>query len=85
MNHVDTNKTLREKARWELDKNATNYFEQILEAIPHETTSVRPLTCNPQNQPSKTNKKSWTLLEKQGPTHKSRSSMDPNVSVFADQ
>ena len=29
---------------WQLHKNATNYFEQILETTHHETIVVRPLT-----------------------------------------
>ena len=33
-----------EKARWELHKDAVCCFEQILEAAPHKTAIVRPLT-----------------------------------------
>ena len=32
--------THKEKSTWELHKNATSYFEQILETTPHETTAV---------------------------------------------
>ena len=46
MQHTDTEKVYREKARQELHKNAMSYIEQILEASPHETTAVRPLTSN---------------------------------------
>ena len=42
MYHMDTDKTLREKAWRELHKTATNYIEQILEATPFETTVVSP-------------------------------------------
>ena len=44
MRHLDADKTNREKPWWELQKNATSYFEQILDAILPETTTVRPLT-----------------------------------------
>ena len=40
---MDANKTLREKARWELHKIATSYFEPTQETTPHETTAVWPL------------------------------------------
>ena len=43
---MDAENTYREKARRELHKNATSYIEQILEAAPHETTTVRPLTSH---------------------------------------
>ena len=35
-----------EKARWELHKNATCCFEQILEATPNKTAAVQPLTSH---------------------------------------
>ena len=34
--HIDANKMLREKGRYVLDKKATSYLEQILEATTHE-------------------------------------------------
>ena len=37
---MDVNKMHREKAKLELYKNTTNYFEQILEATPHKTTAL---------------------------------------------
>ena len=42
---MDTNKMHREKARWELCKNAMSYFEQILET-PRKTAVVWPLTSH---------------------------------------
>ena len=60
--HVGANKTST-KARWELSKNAMTYLEQILEATPDETTTIRPLR---KNYPSKTNQTCGPLLEKQG-------------------
>ena len=70
MHQVDANKTHGEKARWELRKNATSYFERIPKATPHITTSIRPLTSHLKNHPSKTNQTRGTMLEKHGRTHK---------------
>ena len=44
MHYIDVDKTHKEKARREMHKNSTSYIEQILEATPHETTVVSPLT-----------------------------------------
>ena len=68
-------------------KYATSYIEQILEAIPHETKAVLPLTTHLQNYPSKTNKTRGTPLEKQGRTCKWRSIMIILIvmQVLADQ
>ena len=44
MHHVDANKIHEEKARWELRKNATSCFEQILIVKPHKKAAVWPLT-----------------------------------------
>ena len=76
MHHKDANQTHREKATWELHKNATSYLEQFLKATHHETTAVRPHTSHLKNHPNTTNKTCRTLLEKQGRTHKCRSPMD---------
>ena len=46
---MDANKTHREKARWELHKNAMYNSEQILEATPHKTAAVQPLTSHFKN------------------------------------
>ena len=40
MHCMDANKIYREKDWWEQNKNATSYFEQILEATLQETTAV---------------------------------------------
>ena len=37
---MDANKMQREKAKWELYKNAMSNFEQIQEAAPHKVTAV---------------------------------------------
>ena len=44
MHHMDTDKTYREKATQELQKNAMSYIKQILEATAHETIVVKTLT-----------------------------------------
>ena len=54
MHHLDVNETYGEKAWWELHKNAMCHFEQILEAIPHKTVPVLPLSSHLWNHPSKT-------------------------------
>ena len=76
MYHMNTNKTYREKAKWELHKNDTSYFKQILEATPHKTTAVQLLTFHLKDHPSKMNKTCRTLLLQQEWTHKWCSSMD---------
>ena len=43
MHHKDADKTYREKDRRALHKNAISYIEELLKAISHETTAVRPL------------------------------------------
>ena len=40
------NKIRKEKARWELHKNATHCFEQILEATRYKTLAVHLLTSH---------------------------------------
>ena len=35
-----------QKARWELHKNATRCYKQIMEATSHKTTYVRPPTSH---------------------------------------
>ena len=40
MHNMGTDKMSREKAWWELRKNAMSNIERILEAIPHETTVI---------------------------------------------
>ena len=76
MHHMETNETHWEKARWEQHKNATCFFEQILEVTPHKTLAVQPITSHLANSPIKTNKICGALPEKEGRTHKRRSPMD---------
>ena len=56
MHFIDVNRTNIEKARRNKNKNSESYFEQILEATPHKTLVVRPLTSYLTNYPSKVNK-----------------------------
>ena len=49
---MDTNKMHGEKARWELHKNATGHFEQILGATPNKTAVAWPPTFCLTNHPS---------------------------------
>ena len=56
MNHTMLTKGHKEKPRSELDKNATCRFQQIPEAAPHKTATVRPLSFHLVEHPSKTNR-----------------------------
>ena len=82
LHHLDSNETL-----WgeNLDKNYTICmccFEQILETSSHKKQQYAPPTSHLTNDLIKTKKAYWTLLEKQGPTHKRCSPM--NTQVLAD-
>ena len=69
-------KCLEKKALLELHKYNECCFEQILEAAPHKTASVRQLISHLTDHPSKANKTSLVLLEKKGWTHKQGYSVD---------
>ena len=43
MHYLEANKTSGEKARWQLHKNAASNIEQVLEATPHKTITLRDL------------------------------------------
>ena len=87
--NTDANKRHeKKKTSRELYKNATNYFEQILQAITHKTTAVRPLTSHLKKHPSKMNKTRQALLEKKERTYKWLSfnrTLHMDMSVFTDQ
>ena len=88
ISHLELNEALGEKAWWELNKNAVCCSEYILEVTPYKTAAILPLTTNLTNYPSTMNMTSWTLLEKQGRTHKWRSFsgfLHLEVSVLAKQ
>ena len=55
LHHLDSNKALREKARWELYKDDADCLE-ILEAASHKEAAVWPLASYHANHLSKTNK-----------------------------
>ena len=46
---------MEKKTRWELRKNASSYYEQTLEATPHEETGVQSRNSDLKNYPRKTN------------------------------
>ena len=52
MHYMDANKTYGEKAWWQLPKSAASNTEQVLEAAPHKTAAVQPLTTYNENYPS---------------------------------
>ena len=62
LHYQDTDKTIGEKSREELNKNAMFCFEQILEDAPPQ--AVRLPASNLKNHPRKTNKTYWTLQKK---------------------
>ena len=77
-----------QNAHMELHKNATCCFEQILEAAPHKTPALRPVTSLLTNHTNKTSKIREAFLKKKERTHKWRSSMklqNMDVPVMADQ
>ena len=65
LHHLDINKALWEKVRWELHKDTAYHFQQILEVTLYKTAAVWPLTSHLINHPSKMNKIWWLLLRKQ--------------------
>ena len=73
--------TLTKRVEKKLNRNYTRLLRAILykswKQHPLETIAVQPLTSHLKNHPNQTNKTCGTLLEKQGRTHKWRSSMDP--------
>ena len=46
IHHLDTDESPREKARWDLCKNATSYIEQILGATFHKPAAVQQPTSH---------------------------------------
>ena len=73
---MDVKKTHREKARWELLKNAARCLEQILEVALYQTVTVRPLTSHHTNHSSKASKMCRVLLGKQRRIQTRHSLMD---------
>ena len=54
LHHLDSNKTLKEKDRWELCKNNARYFKKILRAASYKTAVVRPHNSHLTNHASET-------------------------------
>ena len=52
MHYMDANKTAREKAWWQLHKNAERNIEQDLEATLLKAVAVRPPTTHHENYQS---------------------------------
>ena len=52
MHYLDAHKTDGEEARQQLHKNAASYIEQVREATPHKTPTIRPPTSHYENYPS---------------------------------
>ena len=67
MHHIDANKTHREKARWELQR-MLELFWINLGSNTSQNNNCTVTYLSSLNHPSKTNKTSVTLLEKQGRT-----------------
>ena len=49
MHYMDANETAREKAWWQLHKNAARNIEQVLEATPDKAAAIRPPTTHHKN------------------------------------
>ena len=52
MHCLDTNKTAREEARRQLDKNVASNIEQVQAATPHKAPTIRPPASHHENYPS---------------------------------
>ena len=50
LHYKDFNETVCEKARWDLNKDTTCCFVEILEAAPNKTAAAWPLTSHLTNQ-----------------------------------
>ena len=68
---MDLNKTLEERARWELYKDAVCWFEQILEGALYKTAAIWSQTSH------HTSKTCWA--QKYGWTHKWSSAADSYI------
>ena len=64
MHHLNSVKMQREKARWELHKNAISCLEKIWETAPHKTSAIWSLNFHHTNHPNKMNDICWALLVK---------------------
>ena len=88
MYYMDPNKRIEKKIDGNYTRILQAILKEILEATSHETIAVWLLTSHLKNHPNKRSKAYGILLEKQGWTHKWRSSMGPlhmDVPVLTDQ
>ena len=51
MHHLDARKTAGQEARRQLHKNVSSNIEQVLEATPHKTPTIRPPASHHENCP----------------------------------
>ena len=61
---MDFYKTPKEKARWELHKDAAYCFEQILKAATYKAAGLRLLTTHHTSHPKRVSKIRWAPLMK---------------------
>ena len=61
LSNLNFSETYGEKTSWKLQKDAVCCFEQILEAAPYRTTTVRPLTFHLTNNWRKIGN-TWLIL-----------------------
>ena len=52
MHYLDVNKTVGEKARRQLHKNAAGNTDHVLEATPHKASTILPRSSHHENYPS---------------------------------
>ena len=69
MHNMNSDKMHREKARWELRKNALHTFEQMLEAAPHKKATAQLPAFYLTNHSSKIHMTFRALLNNQGGIH----------------
>ena len=79
MHYMDANKTAKQEARRQLNKNAASNIEQVLAATPQKAPTIRPPASHHKNYPSQMNQTCRTLMEKQRRAHKWCTSMDPHI------
>ena len=79
MYQKDTNKTHREKARWEPHNNVAYCLEQILEAASIKTAAVEPPASHFTNSSNTMNKTFEAVLKKQRLTYKQCSLIDSST------
>ena len=64
LHNLDSNKTLGEKAWWELHKNAASCFKQISEVAPHKTAVACPFNSHHTSHPNKKRHSGYCWISK---------------------